>query len=324
MNNHTGDAALITGANSGLGFEAAALLAEAGWGKVILSCRSDEKCTAAATKLEERTGLKVFDVLTMDVSESESVEAAVKTLSDRNSKVDFLLLNAGVMIGPPPVHNSKGVEVGFAVANVGHHLLTMRMIEKDLLSAHARIVIAGSEAARGDVPMFKIPDFDAIATKNFKGDLTAAMEAMARADLDLSFNSNVLYAVSKSFSVWWASALSKKLPSGMTVNTVSPGSALDTSFARNMPFMMRKVMWPVMKAIGPYISMAGPLDVAAGRYVSAADYSDEQSGDFYASPSGKLVGPVEVHTQPHLVNDQNRNASWEAIVKLSGGVGYPA
>ena len=81
---------------------------------------------------------------------------------------------------------------------------------------------------------------------------------------------------------------------------------------------------PLMKVLGPLMGMAGPLDVAAGRYVAAADYSDEQSGGFYASPAGKLVGPVELHTQPHLVNDQYRQACWEVLIKLSGGVCYPA
>ena len=324
MNNHTNDTALITGANSGLGFESAALLAEADWGQVILACRTDEKGAAAVAGLEERTGRKIFEALTMDVSELASVDAAVKVPTARSSSVDFLLLNAGVMIGPPPVHNSQGVELGFAVANVGHHRLTMRMLDHDLLGARARIVIAGSEAARGDVPMFKIPDINAIAIEKFQGDLAAAMEAMARANPILPFQPNGSYAVSKSFSVWWASALAGKLPAGMTVNAVSPGSAPDTNFGRNMTFLARNVMMPLMKILGPFIGMAGPVDVAARRLVAAADYSDEQSGDFYASPAGKLVGPVEVHTQPHLVNDQYRKACWEVLVKLSGGVGYPA
>ena len=324
MNNHTNDTALITGANSGIGFETAALLAEGDWGQVILACRTDEKGAASIALLEERTGRKVFEALTVDVSELESVDAAVKVLADRSSRVDFLLLNAGVMTGPPPVHNSQGVEVGFAVANVGHHRLTMRMRDHDLLGARARIVIAGSEAARGDVPMMKIPDFNALAAEKFQGDLAAAMEAMACANPNLPFQANASYAVSKSFSVWWASALAERLPSGMTVNAVSPGSAPASNFGRNMAFLARNVMMPLMKLLGPLMGMAGPLDVAAGRYVAAADYSDEQSGGFYASPAGKLVGPVELHTQPHLVNDQYRQACWEVLIKLSGGVGYPA
>ena len=109
MNNHTNDTALITGANSGIGFETAALLAEGDWGQVILACRTDEKGAASIALLEERTGRKVFEALTVDVSELESVDAAVKVLADRSSRVHFLLLNAGVMIGPPPVRHPHAV-----------------------------------------------------------------------------------------------------------------------------------------------------------------------------------------------------------------------
>ena len=55
--------ALVTGANTGLGFEAAAQLAEAGYGRVILACRTLDKASDARTRLVERTGKDVFDVL---------------------------------------------------------------------------------------------------------------------------------------------------------------------------------------------------------------------------------------------------------------------
>lgn len=56
MSDYSDKTVLVTGANSGLGFEAAAQLAEAGWGKVILACRTVEKAEAAKAKLVERTG----------------------------------------------------------------------------------------------------------------------------------------------------------------------------------------------------------------------------------------------------------------------------
>ena len=57
-----GKTALVTGANSGLGFEAAAQLADDGWSKVILACRTVEKAEAARAQLVARTGKDAFDV----------------------------------------------------------------------------------------------------------------------------------------------------------------------------------------------------------------------------------------------------------------------
>ena len=55
--------ALVTGANSGLGFEAAAQLAEMGYGSVTLATRTQDKADGAAAALRERTGVDVFDTL---------------------------------------------------------------------------------------------------------------------------------------------------------------------------------------------------------------------------------------------------------------------
>ena len=87
--------ALVTGANSGIGFEAAAQLAEDGWGKVILACRSEAKGDDARTKLVARTGKDCFEVLGLDTSEVASANAASDQLRERGGKIDFLLLNAG-------------------------------------------------------------------------------------------------------------------------------------------------------------------------------------------------------------------------------------
>ena len=92
--NEADKTALVTGANSGVGFEAAAQLAEDGWGRVILACRSIEKAETAKARLVERTGKDPFDVLVVDTSEVASAHAACDELRDRGERIDFLLLLA--------------------------------------------------------------------------------------------------------------------------------------------------------------------------------------------------------------------------------------
>ena len=75
----------------------------------------------------------------------------------------------------------------------------------------------------------------------------------------------------------------------------------------------------MMRSIGWLFGMAGPLEDGVQRYVDAANMGDEESGGFYTSPAGKLVGPLEKQTQPHIVDGENQAAAWRAVVGLAGG-----
>ena len=172
--------------------------------------------------------------------------AAAATLASRAGKIDFLLLNAGIAPTKEVTKTDDGVEATVAATLIGHHLLTMRLLEEDLLASDARIVIAGSEAARGDVPTFNPIDVDEFAAANFDGDLEAAIEAQIRMDPPAKYHPGNTYATVKVFAAWWAAELARKLPEGMAVNAVSPGSTPDTNAIRNAPFFMRRVLprWP--------------------------------------------------------------------------------
>lgn len=309
---------LITGSNSGIGFEAAAQLAEAGWGNVILACRTEEKAEAARKLLVDRTGRDPFKVLAIDTSEVDSAVAASDKLLEDDIHIDFLLLNAGAT-GATPVFNSDGVEITWASNLVGHHVLAMRLLGDGLLTPSARIVIAGSEGARGTVPGMKVHDVEAVANDHHDGDRVAAIEALAKVRGPYSFNSNNEYVSSKMVVAWWAAALSRKLPAGMTVNAVSPGSVPGTNFARNASWMVRLLMVPMMKIVGPLMGMAGSIESAAARYVVAADFGDDETGHFYASENRKkLVGPMVIQTWPEYFTDlTSQEAGFQAVVNLT-------
>lgn len=325
MNSNSDKTALITGANSGIGFEAAAQLAEAGFGNVILACRSMEKAEAAKTKLIDRTGTDVFEGLAVDVAEVHSADSAIEGLAARQAHVDLLLLNAGAGLSSEIVRNSDGIDITFASTLIGHHRMTMQMLAGGLLSDHTRIIIACSEAARGDAPGMKVFDLASTAREHFDGDLEAAMEALARAKPPHKYNPMHAYANAKLWTAWWAAVLSRRLPKGQTVNAVSPGSAPSTGFSRNMPWFMQSVMMPVMKVIGPIFSMAGPVSAAAQRYIEAYAFDDETTGCFFASRPGKLVGPLQLQqAPPHLFDEACQTACWNTVVRLSGGLDYPA
>lgn len=318
MDDYEDKTVLLTGANSGIGFEAAAQFADAGWGTVILACRTLEKAEAARALLVERTGKDPFGTLAVDTSEVSSANAAADELRERGVVVDVLVLNAGAS-GAQPRFNSQGVEITWASTLVGHHVMTMRMLEDGQLSPHARILITGSEGARGNLPGMKVHDIAQIAQEHFKGDRSAAIDALARIKGPATFVSMNEYVTAKLVVAWWAAALSRKLPRGMTVNAVSPGSAPASGFSRDASFMMG-IMTSMMKVFGPLMGMAGSIAPAARRYLDVAELGDDETGHFYATAHRKkLVGPMGVQAWPESLADEvSQEAGFEAIVKMTG------
>ena len=321
MNHHK--TALVTGANSGIGFEASAQLAAAGFKRVILACRTLETTNIAKSRLIERCGRDIFEVLAVDLAERESVTSACNDMAKRAGTIDFLLLNAAMSSGPRPSRNSDGIELTFASTLIGHHLMTMRLLAGQRLTHRARIVIAGSEAARGDLPGMRMPDFSSFATQHFQGDLEAALEAMARAQPPYQYHWLTAYGIAKSFVVWWVAVLSRKLPPGQTVNAVSPGTTPETNFTRNQSWLMRTLVKRLATLIAVPSGLAGPVSVAARRYLEAEAFADDITGRFFASPLGRLVGPLMTQQSPQFLDPTIQTACWNVVVRLAGGVDYP-
>jgi hypothetical protein len=83
------------------------------------------------------------------------------------------------------------------------------LLNANLLSPNARIVIAGAEPARGGVPMFKYTDLPAFAAKHHHGDRTAAVEALIHNGPNVKYVPNNAYADAKLIIAWWTGALAR-------------------------------------------------------------------------------------------------------------------
>jgi NAD(P)-dependent dehydrogenase (short-subunit alcohol dehydrogenase family) len=323
MDNKTNKTALVTGATSGLGFEAALHLADEGFTRVIITGRDTTRAAASAAELAKRANKDIFESLALDLNDSADVSRAVTELTDRQVSIDFLLLNAGMVSGSKQIKTSEGVEITYSSSLIGHHQLTMGALGHGLLAAGARIVISGSEAARGDVPTFNPVDLPTYAQQHFDSDLAAAATALIRGEGPGKFSPGNTYATAKLFVAWWASSLSSRLPAGTTVTAVSPGSAPGTSAGRNANFFMKRIMMPVMKHAPARLGMAASVPDAARRYIDAADFSDEVTGQFFASAPKKMTGPLHRVELAHVLDRASEEAAWTATVAVAG-VGYPA
>ncbi len=146
---------VITGGNSGIGYEAARVLVRKG-GRVVLACRDPEKMAkAAAALLAETPGAKV-DQVVLDLSSLKSIEAAAKALAASHPVVDVLINNAGVMALPERV-TADGFEMQFGTNHLGPFAFTARVLPLVLAAPQGRVVTVSSLLHRGGHI-----DFDAI------------------------------------------------------------------------------------------------------------------------------------------------------------------
>ena len=306
--------ALVTGATSGLGYAAARTLAGQGWREIIVTGRSLARAKEAASLLAAEAKKQVFTPLELDLNKPSSVQSALAELVKRNRLIDFLLLNAGLVPFKQRELTAEGVESSQAPL-IGHHQLTVGLLNANLLSPNARIVIAGAEPARGGVPMFKYTDLPAFAAKHHHGDRTAAVEALIRNGPNVKYVPNNAYADAKLIIAWWVAALARRLPSGMAVYAVSPGGATDTKVVRSAGPMLKYLFIPIVNLIP---GMNQTPETAASRYIQASEFGTDVSGQFFASAKGKFSGPIEVQREPHLHDRASQEAAWQAVVKVSG------
>ena len=141
-----GRTVMVTGANSGLGLQAAKELARAG-ATVLMGCRSRER----AERAMERIGAEVRDpylvFVPLDLADLSSVAAAAETVAARPGPLDVLVNNAGVM-APPRRETADGFELQFGTNHLGHFALTGRLIERLLAADAPRVVNLSSTAHR--------------------------------------------------------------------------------------------------------------------------------------------------------------------------------
>lgn len=306
--------ALVTGTTSGLGYAAARTLAGEGWREIIVTGRSLVRTQETAAQLAAQTKAQVFTPLELDLNSPASVESALAELVKRGRPIDFLLLNAGMVPGKERVITAAGVEASQAPL-IGHHQLTVGLLRANLLSPNARIVIAGAEPARGGVPMFRYTDVPAFAAKYYRGDQTAAVEALIRNGPNVKYVPNNAYADAKLTVAWWVAALARRLPSGMAVYAVSPGAATATKVSRQAGLAVKYLFIPIANLIP---GMNQTPETAARRYLQASEFGTDVSGQFFASAQGKFSGPIEAQRHPHLHDHASQEAAWQAVVKVSG------
>ena len=137
---------IVTGANTGIGFETARVLARQG-GRVLLGCRSEERAADAIAKIRAESPQADVEFLPLDQADLASVRAAAEQAA-AEPRLDVLVNNAGIM-GVPRTLTVDGFEAQFGVNHLGTFALTGRLLPKLERTEGSRVVITASLAHRG-------------------------------------------------------------------------------------------------------------------------------------------------------------------------------
>ncbi|MGZ3305630.1 MAG: SDR family NAD(P)-dependent oxidoreductase [Asticcacaulis sp.] len=275
---------LITGANAGLGKEAARQLAmKKETTKVILFCRNRAKAEVAKADLEKQTKRKIFEIVIGDVSDADSVKKAVEYISE---PIDAVILNAGGMIGPTANHITRSGMNELSATNIlGHVVLIDELIRRQLLNK--TVLFVSAEA---------VPGVKSLGMKPVKMKTSSVSEFASVLDgtyFGRKFDVTQAYGYVKYIGTLWALYMARKYPNLKFV-AVSPGNTKGTQAPNSLPpamrFMLTYVMMPI---VFPLLGgMVHKLEVGVNRFIDVISDEKYRSGVFYASKEGKLSGEM--------------------------------
>lgn len=282
----TGRVAIVTGANSGLGYETARVLAQHG-AVVVMACRNAQKAEAAASRIRALNSAGEVVVMDLDLSDLKSVQDFAEAFRARHDRLDLLVNNAGIMV-PPLGRTVQGFETQFGVNHLAHFALTAKLLDLLESTPGARVVNVSSAAHR-----FGRLDFGDL---NWNARRYAAMPA---------------YGQSKLANLLFIYELQRRLTSaGKDVLAVAahPGWASTGLQGQDSGSQLANRLFAQPQAMGalPTLYAATAPDVVGGEYYG---------------PSGLLElggSPERVHSNARSHDEQDARRLWDVSEELTG------
>ncbi|CAO1653489.1 oxidoreductase [Parasphingorhabdus sp. NYA22] len=283
----------VTGANSGLGYQTAKLLAGR-CARVLLGCRSVEKAEAAIADIHSVYPEADMRFIPLDLGDLKSIRSAAKLVA-KEPRLDVLVNNAGIMM-PPREETADGFESQFGVNHLGTFALTGLLLEKLAEGQEPRVVITSSMAHRSG----RI-DFD-------------------DSNAEQSYSRWGRYAMSKLANLLHMYELDRRLrAAGSPIKAVAchPGVA-DTELAKNFPGFMVSLFKPVSSL---FMNSAAQ---GAWPTLAAAAGNDVEGGEYFGpSRNGEWTGPArEVQPRPKAKRIEPAKRLWDISEEMTG-VKYP-
>lgn len=257
----TGQIIIVTGGNAGLGYETVRQLSKHNRSRVYLAARTAEKAEQAMRQLrDENPNASPIGFLQLDMASFDSVKTAAKTFTSKESRLDILINNAGIMMTPEGL-TREGYEIQFGTNVMGTALLTQLLLPMvratTKLNPQARVVILSSASEK--MAPSDIYQFDQLKTTMSDKHTTAR------------------YTTSKIANAHYTIALAEHNKDVKCV-CVEPGMVKTNLHHQAAGMFLR----PFLNAA---ICFATPVEKGALSQVWASVSSDAKSGEFY-SPVG--------------------------------------
>jgi NAD(P)-dependent dehydrogenase (short-subunit alcohol dehydrogenase family) len=287
----SGRVAVITGANTGLGYETALALADHG-AHVVLAVRNLDKGKDAAARITSRSPQADVAVHELDLTSLASVRAAAEQLRSAYDRIDLLINNAGVM-WTPKSSTSDGFELQFGTNHLGHFAFTGLLLDRLLPVAGSRVVTVSSigHRIRADI------HFDDLQWEH-------------------GYNRVAAYGQAKLANLLFTYELQRRLaPQGTTIATAAHPGGSRTELTRNLPPLLARLtavieplfQGPDMGAL-PTLRAATDPGVLGGQYYGPDGFGEQRGYPKIVSSSDKS----------HDVDVQRR--LWTVSEELTGVV----
>ena len=289
----TGKVIVVTGANSGIGFEAAKEFARRG-AQTIMACRSMDKAQAALDQIQAEIPNAPAEIMQLDLASQKSVRQFADAFKAKYDRLDVLANNAGIMMVPYGV-TEDGFERQFGTNHLGHFALTGLLIDLLIKTPGARVVNVSSNAHRSGVM-----NFDNLMYEN--GDGYSPMGAYGRSKL-----ANLLFTkeLQRRFDAQDVNALALSAHPGISTTNL----AAHMTNRWYIKILMPLFGWMMQSAaMGALPTIRAAVDTA----VTGGDY-------FGPKGSGERSGyPVVVQANDAAHNSADAQKLWQISEELTG------
>lgn len=288
ISNLDGKTAIVTGANSGLGYETALRLAEHG-AAVVLACRNQDRGEQALRSIKATVPDANVELMNLDLASLESIQAFATAFASNHNKLDILVNNGGVM-GLPRTVTEDGFEMQTGINYLGHFALTGLLLDSLAAAPAGRVVTVSSR---------------------MHVDGTIEWDDLM---LEQSYDNWGAYRQSKLADLLFAFELQRRLEAAgsSTISMgVHPGRAV-TNWPDNFSGFQRALMSAVARMTSQSAEM-GALPL-----LYAATAPEAKPGAYYG-PDGDTKGyPAETQASDAAYNETDGKRLWEMSEELTG------
>lgn len=289
-----GKLAIVTGANSGIGYHTALELARAG-ATVILACRNPQKAEAAKAKILSALPQAHLEIAKVDMADVNSIKQFAEAFVAGGRKLDLLINNAGIMALPQRTPTAQGFEMQFGTNHLGHFALTGELMPALLKTPSSRVVTVASIAHKGGRMRYEDPNWE----KSYDPRKAYSQSKLANLLFGLELDRRLKRAGADVSSII-------AHPGVATTNIVTNGmgAGLKTKFINNIALPL----------------LAQSEDRGALPILYAATSPDAKSGHYYG-PDGlaEIKGyPVEVQPKPHALDPVSAARLWHISEQMTG------